>query len=107
MANFNIDIEQIFKDAFKESFDAGDFINDLSHDIYENNPEWWSTRVVEPLRDTLNKAILENKDFLKECIWQFMDQEFYDKIDMFIRQAIDEKIDSLTHNLIIKVENKK
>lgn len=105
MAKINIDIEQMLKDAFKEAFDAGEFINDLSHDISNNDPEWWASRVIEPLRDTLNKAISENKDFLKEIIWEFMDREFYDKVDRLIKVAIDERVEELTRGLRIRVEN--
>lgn len=104
MTNLNIDIEQILKDAFMNAFDAGDFINDLSHDINQNDPEWWASQVVKPLRDTLNKAISENKDFLKEIIWEFMDREFYDKVDRLIKVAIDERVKELSRGLRIKVE---
>ena len=104
MTDINIDFEKLIKESFKEAFDTGDFINDLSHDISDNNPEWWASRVVEPLRDTLNKAISENKDFLKEIIWEFMDREFYDKVDRLIKVAIDERVEELTRGLRIRVE---
>lgn len=104
MTNFNIDIERIIKDAFMENFNDGAFIDDLSDDICRDNPEWWAEKIVKPLKNTLDKAILENKDFIKEIIWEYMDTEFYEKIEDYIKNCIYEKVKDLTQNIKIKAE---
>ena len=64
----DIDIEKILKQAIIESFDEDRFIERLSMDIQESNPNWWVEKIVKPLRETLEKTILNNKDFIKE-VW--------------------------------------
>lgn len=97
MSKIDLDIEKLVKEAIVEKFDEDTFIEQLSMDIHESNPEWWAEKIVEPLRDTLNKAILENKDFIKSVIWEYMDREFYDevkeKLDSIIYEYVDAKVE--------------
>lgn len=104
----DIDIEKIVKEAIVESFDGDNFIERLSLDINESNPEWWAEKIVAPLRDTLNKAILENKDFIKSVIWEYMDREFYgevkDKLECIIYEYVGTKVEKVMpeFNIVFK-----
>lgn len=104
----DIDIEKIVKEAIIESFDGDNFIERLSLDINESNPEWWAEKIVYPLRKVLEKSIIENKDFVKEIIWEYMDREFYehftDKINSAIWEYAKQKVDEAMPKLKIAVE---
>lgn len=107
MTKLNIDIETIIKDAFMKNLDTTDWINELSEDIRRDNPEWWAEMVVKPLRETLAKAISENKDLLKEIIENYLYQEaeIDTKVDDYIREAVDRRVASLTRRLNITLED--
>lgn len=104
MTKLNIDIEKIIKEAFMQNFDTTAFINKLSEDICEDNPHWWVEQIVEPMRETLNKAILENEKLLKECIFEYLDEEFDIRTEEYIRDAAERRIESLTRGLRIRLE---
>lgn len=112
MSKFDLDIEKLVKEAVVEKFDEDTFIEQLSMDINESNPEWWAEKIVEPLRDTLNKVILENKDFIKEVIWEYMDREFYgevkEKLDSIIYQYVGDKVEKVMpeFNIVFKDKTK-
>lgn len=107
MTKLNVDIEDIIKDAFMKNLDTTDWINELSEDIRRDNPEWWAEMVVKPLRETLAKAISENKDLLKEIIENYLYQEaeIDIKVDDYIREAVDRRVASLTHSLRLTLED--
>lgn len=108
MSKFDLDIEKLVKEAIVEKFDEDTFIEQLSMDINESNPEWWAEKIVESLRDTLNKAILENKDFIKSVIWEYMDREFYGevkgKLECIIYKYVNTKIEKVMpeFNIVFK-----
>lgn len=104
MTKLNIDIENIIKEAFMQNFDTSAFINELSEDICEGNPDWWAEQIVKPMRETLNKAILENEKLLKECIFEYLDDEFDVRMEEYIRDAAERRIESLTQGLRIRLE---
>lgn len=97
MSKFDLDIEKLVKEAIVEKFDEDIFIEQLSMDISQSNPEWWAEKIVKPLRGTLNKAILEDKDFIKAIIWEYMDREFYgevkDKLKCIIYEYVGTKVE--------------
>lgn len=102
MTNFNIDLEKIAKQTFIESFDINKFIEQLAHDVQFENPEWWARKIVTPLKDTLSKAILENKEFLKEIIMEFISQEFGEKIEDEITEKINECVEKVIKDRLPK-----
>ena len=104
MTDINIDFEKIIKEAFMQNFDTSAFINKLSEDICEDNPHWWVEQIVEPMRETLNKAILENEKLLKECIFEYLDEEFDIRTEEYIRDSVERRIESLTRGLRITLE---
>lgn len=112
MSKLDLDIEKLVKEAIVEKFDEDIFIEQLSMDINKSNPEWWAEKVVESLRDTLNKAILENKDFIKEVIWEYMDREFYgevkERLDSIIYEYVGDKVEKAMpeFNIIFKDKTK-
>lgn len=111
MSKFDLDIKQLVKDAIVEKFDEDIFIEQLSLDICQSNPEWWAEKIVNPLRDTLNKAILEDKDFIKAIIWEYMDREFYgevkDKLKHIIYEYVGAKVKKIMPEFDIVFKDKK
>ena len=68
MTNINIDLEKLIKEAFIEDFDYDHFVDAISTDICQSNPEWWQEKVVTPIKDVLIKTIKKNDTFIKEII---------------------------------------
>lgn len=111
MSSFDIDLEKLVKEAVVEGFDEDVFIERLSMDINESNPDWWAAKIVEPLREVLKKAILNNKDFIKSVVWEYMDREFYDELKSQLRRILYEqaeaKLKEIMPEIKIEVKNEK
>lgn len=45
MTNINIDLEKLIKEAFIEDFNYDYFVDAISTDICQSNPEWWQEKV--------------------------------------------------------------
>ena len=112
MSKLDLDVEKLVKEAIVEKFNEDIFIEQLSVDISQSNPEWWAEIIVKPLRDTLNKAILEDKDFIKSVIWEYMDREFYgevkDKLKHIIYEYVGAKVEKAMpeFNIVFKDKTK-
>ena len=105
MTKIDLDIENIIKEAIIENFDMDAFVNSLSEDIHNSNPDWWVRQVVNPLRETLEKAILENKDIIKYVIEDILDREYpYEKIEKILEEKAEERISALLPKVKIKME---
>lgn len=104
MSKLDLDIKQLVKEAIVEKFDEDIFIEQLSMDINESNPEWWAEKIVEPLRDTLNKSILENKEFIKTVIWEYMDREFYGELKEKLRGIVYDYVGTKVEKIIPEFE---
>lgn len=74
MTNINIDLEKLIKEAFIEDFDYDHFVDAISTDICQCNPEWWREKIVTPLKDVLIKVIKENDNFVKEIIRDIVEE---------------------------------
>ncbi|MBO7712284.1 MAG: hypothetical protein J6S85_02200 [Methanobrevibacter sp.] len=102
----DIDIEKILKQAIIESFDEDRFIERLSMDIQESNPNWWVEKIVKPLRETLEKTILNNKDFIKEIICEILDREYpYDKIEQILEDEARNKLEYIMPRVRVEIDN--
>lgn len=100
-----IDIEKLIKDSFIENFNYDDFLDSLSEDIHSSNPDWWAKVVVEPLKETLQTAILNNKDLIQNVIENVIDYDFaYDKLQALMEEKLKERIDNLMPKIKIKLE---
>lgn len=111
MSKIDLDLEKLVKEAIVEKFDEDTFIEQLSMDINESNPEWWAEKIVKPLKDTLDKSLLENEDFIKSVVWEYMDREFYDelknKLQYIIREYVGTKVKYLMPEFEIVFKEKK
>ena len=91
MTNINLDLEKLIKEAFIEDFDYDHFVDAISTDIWQSNPDWWRDKVVEPLKDVLIKAIKENDDFVREMIRDLVDENMNED---FIQDVIEKEVRS-------------
>ena len=111
MSKIDLDLETLVKEAITDNFDEDTFIERLSMDIQDSNPEWWAEKIVKPLKDTLDKSLLENKDFIKSVVWEYMDREFYgelkDKLQYIIREYVGTKVKDLMPEFEIVFKEKK
>ena len=104
MTKLELDVEKIIEKAVVENFDNSAWVDSLSEDICRNNPQFWAEQIVKPLRDVLSKSLLENKEFLKECIFEYMDQEFDCRMEEYIQEAAERKVESLTQGWRVTLE---
>ena len=105
MSKSDLDIENIIKEAIIENFDMDAFVNSLSENIHNSNVDWWVRQVVNPIRETLEKAILENKDIIKYVIEYILDREYpYKKIEKILEKKAEERISALLPKVKIKME---
>lgn len=87
------------------NFDEGEFYQEISYDIWKNEPEWWVEKVATPLKDELKKLIEVDdyallKESLKEMLYEKIEWcEIKDRLDKAVEQTVDEIIS-------IEVKNK-
>lgn len=103
----NININELVKEAIIEKFDEDIFIEQLSMDIHQSNPDWWIEHIVNPLKDILLDAILNNKDFLKEVIDNLFDREAsYDRLMRILEDKAEQRMRELMPNVSVKIEGR-
>lgn len=102
----NIDINELVKEAIIEKFDEDIFIEQLSMDIHQSNPDWWIEKIVNPIKDILLNAILNNKDFLKEVIDNLFDREAsYDRLMRILEDKAEQRMRELMPRVSVKIED--
>lgn len=101
------DIKDLIKEAILEKFDEDIFIEQLSMDIQQSNPDWWIEKIVNPLKDILLNAILNNKDFLKEVIDNLFDREAsYDRLMRILEDKAEQRMRELMPHVSVKIEGR-
>lgn len=103
----NIDVNELVKEAIIEKFDEDIFIEQLSMNIHQSNPDWWIEHIVNPLKDILLDTILNNKDFLKEVIDNLFDREAsYDRLMRILEDKAEQRMRELMPHVSVKIEGR-
>lgn len=97
------EFEETLIEAIKEAVD--DSALDLFSDMVKDNPEWWSSKLVDVFTDTVKKALKDERlvtQILREILGEYMSD-----IDLSVMasEIIEEKIkDSLLDKLIVEIK---
>lgn len=69
-------------------------IENLSEDIHNSNPEWWTEKVCKPMQENL-KELLEDRELIQNSITQLLeDYVCFDYIRNKVDRAISEQVNA-------------
>lgn len=85
--------------------DENALYEEICRDVHKNNPDWWTDKVANPLKDEIKKVIeADNYALLKESLKEML----YEKTEWFeIEDRLDEVVKTTIDEIIsIEVKNK-
>jgi len=100
---FSKEFEETLIEAIKEAVD--DSAVDLFSDMVKDDPEWWSSKLVEVFTDTVKKALKDERlvtQILREILGEYLSDI---DLNVMASEVIEEKIkDSLLDKITVEVK---
>lgn len=92
-----------------ECIDTADLVEAITEDIQDNNPEWWTKKVCEPLLKVIKETITRNdNDLIRDVIREVIDEIVFEvgldnlvikTVEDIVKDSTKDKIDKLLTNL--------